>query len=342
VAGDCVVKYSDKRRHPGHWTAHAVEFAVIAALVVGAIAGVFGTKVEQHYGNSAGRPGLTLVPGAPVGNQGGLGAAFGLAAGEGTGAAWCGAFGGEPLGASFDDVYACGPSTGTSDSFDSTGFQCVELSERMMWIETTHYVAGVDFGRNFVSDASAQTGLPIGIPAPHSLPLPGDIVSMWGGPAADSFGHTAVVIGVHVDRSGNGTVSMMEENGSVTGLDEINVHAWAEAYGDPNYAGGLYYYDFVEWLKIAKAPPPKPEFPAKSWHRFNHHVPYRSGKHLTFGAAYWLHHRHALLAPLAGARFHHRPHYNGFALQPFKSAHKKHRRVELVWWLHRHYRPRVT
>jgi hypothetical protein len=227
--------------------------------------GLLGARMDSvHASNletavSAARPGVSLEQSSTdLGSQWGAeeSARRALTSGEGSGPKWCAEYGGYQLGAVYGDVYACGPANGTSDDFDTAGFQCVELSERFMWVTYSDFVPNVPDGRHLVSVASSYLGVSIGTPGTNSLPVPGDVVSMWGGPNALVYGHTGVVTGVDVDSSGNGTIEIMDQNALATGWDEINVTNWSEAYGDPNYDGGLYYYNHVEWLELASAPPP--------------------------------------------------------------------------------------
>ncbi|HZT97151.1 MAG TPA: CHAP domain-containing protein [Chloroflexota bacterium] len=173
-----------------------------------------------------------------------------LSGGEGSGPGWCAAYSGYQLGASFHDVYACGPPTGTADPFDTVGFQCVELSARFLWVGYGRYASNVPDGRDFVAVAHSELGIPVAVPRFHSLPAPGDIVSLWGDANSLPYGHTAVVTGVSVNSSGNGKIDVMEENGAASGSDYITVSDWNEFYGDPGYDGGYYYYDHVEWLEL--------------------------------------------------------------------------------------------
>ena len=174
-----------------------------------------------------------------------------LRTGEGKGASWCSQHGGYTLGAKFRNVYACGPATGPADEFDTSGFQCVELSARFMWATYSLYLNNVPDGKDLVSVAHSSLGLAVGHPGPGRLPAPGDVVSLWGGPAAQPYGHTAVVTAVKVDPLGNGTISIMEQNALASGADQITVHQWKETYGTEEYAAGYYYYNHVTWLKLA-------------------------------------------------------------------------------------------
>lgn len=204
-----------------------------------------------------GVPSLGLLAGsgelAPVAGEYGFSKHTRLAVGEGLGPGWCLAFGGYPLGPSIDGVYACGPSLGQANVFDTDGFQCVELSTRFLWDVYRRVVRKVPDGADLVWLAHRQLHIPVGTPGYRRVPAPGDILSL-SGPNADPNGHTAVVTAVNVDANGNGSIQVMEENGSLSGWDQLNVSHWGETFGDPRFDGGLYYYTDVSWLKLAPAP----------------------------------------------------------------------------------------
>src|SRR5579872_411422 len=132
--------------------------AIVGLLGAGVSLGAMGSTLAASTPAgippvTASRPGLSLVS---SGSSHGLAAQAshagraGLTPGEGAGKRFCSAQGGYPLGASFDDVYACGPSTGTADDFDTVGFQCVELSERFMWVVYSDFVPNVTDGKDLV------------------------------------------------------------------------------------------------------------------------------------------------------------------------------------------------
>ncbi|GEM_PF-3581346 len=215
---------------------------------------------------TAARPGVAVAgpvwdphhsPIAPTAGEAGISKKTRLRAGEGAGPEWCIAAGGFPFGASLDGVFACGPGTSPATPFDTDGFQCVELSERFLWDVYGRIVRKVDSGADFVPIAHRRLHIPVGYPGHGSLPQPGDIVSLWG-PTADPAGHTGVVSAVNVGQHGNGAIQIMEENGSASGWDQIDVHHWRESFGRPGYLGGYYYYTHVSWLKLAKAVSPVP------------------------------------------------------------------------------------
>lgn len=221
---------------------------------------VSGADSTHRSVPSAARPGHRLVgtlhwDSARAGIGGDV-ARRDLTRGEGAGKSWCADNGGYLLGASYKNIYACGPANGAADDFDTAGFQCVELSERFMWARYDKVVYNVPDGKDLVRLGGVQLGATIGAPGVGSLPAPGDVVSMWGGPTASIYGHTAVVTAVDVDSTGNGTIKIMEENGLQSGWDQIDVSQWKETYGDRQYDGGLYYYTHIQWLELASGSRP--------------------------------------------------------------------------------------
>lgn len=262
---------TENQRARGGWNMLAPKRGISIGIALGAVLLSTGSLVRaesgkgQPVGVSAARPGIRLVGPVrsdtnAVGVGGGSRFRRDLSSGEGVGPGWCGAHSGYILGASYQNVYACGPANGPADDFDTAGFQCVELSERFMWAIYKEFVPDVPDGKDLVSLGGQYLGTPIGAPGPGSLPVPGDIVSLWGDANADPFGHTAVVTGVNVDSQGNGTIQIMEENGASSGWDQINVTNWAETYGDPSYDGGLFYYDHIDWLELAPSAPTPPKY----------------------------------------------------------------------------------
>lgn len=197
----------------------------------------------------------------------GINAARTLTSGDGAGPSFCAAHGGYALGAEFDDVFACGSTRLRPDVFDTDGFQCVELSVRYLWVTTGRYLQYIPDGSQLVADASYQLGIPEGRPGIGSVPAPGDVVSLWGGRRAIPDGHTAVVTSVDVDSAGNGTITIMEENGLPNGWNQINVRDWKESYGYRDLYHGQYFYNHVRWLELESSgvtASPTPAAPAPS------------------------------------------------------------------------------
>jgi hypothetical protein len=218
---------------------------------------------------TAARPGLAVVGlagprdrwgRAPSAGLAGIGKHVRVVTGEGSGPGWCLANGGYPYGANVDGVWACGPSLGLPQPFDTDGFQCVELSARFLWAVYGEVIRKVDSGADFVTIGHDKLHLPVGTPGPHRVPSPGDIVSLWG-PNAEPAGHTAVVSAVNVNPHGNGAIQLMEENGSMSGWDHIDVRHWQETYGDPRYLSGYFYYTGIDWLDLARPNMAAPRVP---------------------------------------------------------------------------------
>ena len=131
------------------------------------------------------------------------GPARALSPGYGKGRSYCGWNGNAASRYRFDDVYACATTSSLGPTtFDSAGrhsFQCVELSARFLWAIYRIWAGpgtGVHDGADVVDVVHTRyPSIRRGFPAPGSVPVAGDIVSLGPGGAVDSsFGHTAVVI----------------------------------------------------------------------------------------------------------------------------------------------------
>ncbi len=156
----------------------------------------------------------------------------------GTGPGFCSsvASGAYDLGASFDNVWACGPTPGAGapgygDAFESSpwGFQCTELANRFLWDAwgiAPIFGANLD-GADFASTVHASHPSIVDvvngtIGQPY---LPGDIVS-FAGNSYEPDGHVAVVIASSENSAGNGQVTVMEENASTSGSETLTVSNW--------------------------------------------------------------------------------------------------------------------
>ena len=221
--------------------------------------GVALVSVTHHRSSPAVR--LTGPPDrwmrAPAAGLAGIGKHVRIGTGQGSGPGWCLTNGGYPYGANVDGVWACGPDLGPPQPFDTDGFQCVELSTRFLWVVYGKIIRKVDSGADLVWLGHEQLHIPIGTPGPGQVPEPGDILSL-SGPVADPSGHTAVVSAVNVGRQGNGSIQIMEENGSLSGWDHIDVRHWSESFGDPKYLDGYFHYTDISWLALAHANTPAP------------------------------------------------------------------------------------
>jgi len=222
-----------------------------------------------------------------------------LPAGYGSGSGFCPSISGTNktapvsgtnLGASYGNVYACGPALGTwwSNDLIEGDFQCVELSARFMW-DVYGLRVSVSSGATFVSTIHNQfPAIPVQHPGVGQVPAPGDIVSLSGGPKADPDGHTAVVTSVNVNPLGNGTVTVMEQNGLSTGWDHINVSNWVETFGNPSYLNGYYYYPNVSWLVLnTNHAPGNANAPAATADSSGHQFVVWKGTDANLWQAYW-------------------------------------------------------
>jgi len=129
--------------------------------------------------------------------------ALALSPGYGKGPGYCGAYGNSASRYSFDDVYACATVASFGPTpFDANGrrsFQCVELSARFLWAIYGIWAGpgtGVNDGADLVDVIRHRyPSIRRGFPAPGSVPVAGDVVSLGPGGAVDArFGHTAIVV----------------------------------------------------------------------------------------------------------------------------------------------------
>lgn len=201
-----------------------------------------------------------------------IGPAGAFTPGEGTGTSWCTRYGGVSLG-SYRDIYACKPGGKSSGKtpFDSyAGFQPTELANRFLYAVTGHTLFDNDVAGNFVALAAASFALPQSASATaRSLPVPGDIISMWGGRSKQhengSRTQVAIVTGVAAAPSAWVITTLNQRDPSDTaaaaGFDTItvsrNLRTWSALDG--------FYADFA-WLRLAKpSGPAKPSPPATGW-----------------------------------------------------------------------------
>jgi CHAP domain len=184
-------------------------------------AALFGTAVPVLvFGAFAG-------PGAPA-----MAGSVSFTHGEGSGPAWCGSYGGTNQ-ASFDNVYACSPnnaSAGATPFDEYPGFQCVELANRFLWdVYSDGPIFGIN-GWNFAQTVHADyPAVPLDPNGAAGDPyLPGDIVSFTGNPGTPvaGVGHVAVVTASTENSSGNGSVTVLQENATPY-LQTLTVSNWS-------------------------------------------------------------------------------------------------------------------
>jgi alpha-tubulin suppressor-like RCC1 family protein len=170
---------------------------------------------------------------------------------------------GYDLGANYDDVWACGPTPGSSqpgygDAFEESlyGFQCTELADRFLWDAWgMEPVFGPNLdGENFAAAVhSAYPRVPLVPNGTAGQPyLPGDVVSFSG----DGEGHVAVVIASTENTKGSGEVMVMEENAATNvaprGEEALTVSGWSL---EKNPEAAVTPLDF-DALANPSAPPP--------------------------------------------------------------------------------------
>lgn len=178
------------------------------------------------------------------------------------------------LGAQYNGIIACEPGkayqNGDRSHVVSFGvgaqqfeWECVELSMRYMYLvyNISPYSLTLGYARNIVSDHDISNGrLSPKTNNGTELPTPGDILAE----GAVGFGHTTIVTAVDVNSSGNGTLTLIEQNGAAdsNGFRTISVAnrvagdtvtSWLH---DPTYAstsvtfqanvGRLFSYDGVQ------------------------------------------------------------------------------------------------
>lgn len=135
----------------------------------------------------------------------------------------------------YDFPSTCGPQhtgycyTDESRNFGVGGVQvneweCVELSLRYLYMAYHQSPYGGD-GKDIVNNYPGSLLVPINNGAVGQAPVPGDVLSY----AYQVHGHTPLVIASTVDNhgtSGNGQITVLEQNGMHTGTDTLNVSNW--------------------------------------------------------------------------------------------------------------------
>jgi hypothetical protein len=143
-----------------------------------------------------------------------------------------------PLGAEYRGVQACGPRPWADAAPEAlVGFgvgvgqyewQCPELSMRFLYLAygiAPYSAHGSQVVWNYHGDVldavpNCETG---------QAPGPDDVLS-YG--STSTYGHTSVVAASDVDEYGNGTITVIEQNSSSTGLNTIEVFDWCV---EPSY-----------------------------------------------------------------------------------------------------------
>lgn len=208
-------------------------------------------------------------------------ASAGSGAGSGSGAAdGCGAFPGARQLPGADGVVpaawsggglvvpACGPVPGNGGTARpvhpypgalwTDGYQCVEFTERYLY---QRYGVTMDVATNgdqvAARYAASYPGLFMIIRngTPHRAPAAGDVLSLSAAPGFDSAsgGHSAVVQTSSVNRAGDGSLTIVEENADASGVAVLQVSGWRVR--DPGFR-------YAEWLTTVGLAVTSPHPPA--------------------------------------------------------------------------------
>ena len=144
--------------------------------------------------------------------------------------------GSTPLGSSYRGVKTCGPvNTMHLVNFGSGvsqyEWQCVEFVKRYLKLAygIAPYLAN---GNTVVSNYSGTRLVKILNGTVNKAPMAGDVIS-YSGPS--TYGHTALVTASSVNSSGNGTITIAEQNYSKTGTRVHTVTNWSVISSDGVY-----------------------------------------------------------------------------------------------------------
>ncbi len=131
------------------------------------------------------------------------------------------------LGSSYRGVKACGPVGSAVRVNFGAGvtqleWQCTELSKRFLYLAygIPPYLAD---GKKIVDNYSGTLLVKIKNATVGVAPQPGDVLSY--GPNT-TYGHTSVVSAANVDSSGNGYITIIEQNNSSSGTRKHTVKNW--------------------------------------------------------------------------------------------------------------------
>lgn len=150
-----------------------------------------------------------------------------------------------PLGGSYRGVKACGPRPyfdGAPDvavqffpgAWGALEWECVELSMRFMYLAygVPTYSGN---GKDVVAKYSGSRLVQIPNDSVNRAPVAGDVLSY----GSTGYGHTSVVAASNVDAAGNGTITIIEQNNSTTGVKTHDVKNW-HVYASTLISGWLH------------------------------------------------------------------------------------------------------
>jgi hypothetical protein len=137
-----------------------------------------------------------------------------------------------PLGNPWHGVLACGPRTSvarnpnpvhfTSNAWGEYEFECVELVMRFLYQEW-----GIEpwaGNANTIKDSPPDSIIFFQNDGTHAI-VPGDIITEEA--PSGNYGHAVIVTDVNVDGTGTGTISILEQNSSPSGIRSLSVDKWS-------------------------------------------------------------------------------------------------------------------
>lgn len=158
-------------------------------------------------------------------------------------------------------VPACGPQPGNSGpnvrpypgGLVTAGYQCVEFSERYLYYKYDMTMPSSTNGAQIVDHYAARYPgrfTVVNNGTPGTAPVQGDVLSYSGSINYNDFGHTSVVESSSVNASGNGTVTVIEENGAPSGREILNISGWRITNGG---------FSYIKWLHSTSVSQPSYE-----------------------------------------------------------------------------------
>jgi CHAP domain len=150
-----------------------------------------------------------------------------------------------PLGASYLGMPACGPRplAGGGDTlvqffpgaWGEYEWECVELSMRFLYLTYGQAPYGAN-GNQVVANYPGTRLVTVWNGTTGQAPVPGDVISSG---EDTQYGHTAVVSAGGVNASGDGSITVVEQNNSPGGSTTMSVQGWT-VQGNP--------YPIKRWL----------------------------------------------------------------------------------------------
>jgi hypothetical protein len=138
-----------------------------------------------------------------------------------------------PLGGSFRGMKACGPLKTLFLVNFGVGnrqyeWQCAELSKRYLYLAFGIPPFSAN-GKDIVNNCPENSRLEkVTNGTPNKGPIAGDVISYNG---TDAYGHTSVVSSSNIDSSGNGVITVVEQNSSANGIKSLPVSNWVVQSG---------------------------------------------------------------------------------------------------------------